>query len=178
MSLSPNPPRPRGRRRLALGAGATGLASLGLALGLTLPSSAAVQAGTLSPTPTTGTASPTPTPSTGTPAPTAGSTSQLYPFGKPPATPDYQVPPPPQDANLVPTYTTKTTTRIWGTDPYQEAVSVTQHEWPAVIPLNNPSENNNVPDRPWGAGWPGGISPPGSHRTERDSLPSLRSSHP
>jgi hypothetical protein len=28
------------------------------------------------------------------------------------------------------------------------------------------------------AGWPGGISPPGSHRTERDSLPSFRSSHP
>src|SRR6266849_5625960 len=27
------------------------------------------------------------------------------------------------------------------------------------------------------AGWPGGISPPGSHRTERESLPSLRSSH-
>jgi retron-type reverse transcriptase len=27
------------------------------------------------------------------------------------------------------------------------------------------------------AGWPGGISPPGSHRTERDSLPSFRSSH-
>src|SRR5712692_9592731 len=29
----------------------------------------------------------------------------------------------------------------------------------------------------YGAGWPGGISPPGSHRTERESLPSLRSSH-
>ena len=28
------------------------------------------------------------------------------------------------------------------------------------------------------AGSPGGISPPGSHRTERDSLPSFRSSHP
>src|SRR3954451_596672 len=27
-------------------------------------------------------------------------------------------------------------------------------------------------------GWPGGIAPPGSHGTERDSLPSLRSSHP
>ena len=27
------------------------------------------------------------------------------------------------------------------------------------------------------AGWPGGISPPGSHGTERESLPSLRSSH-
>jgi len=28
------------------------------------------------------------------------------------------------------------------------------------------------------AGSPGGISPPGSHRSERESLPSLRSSHP
>jgi hypothetical protein len=26
-------------------------------------------------------------------------------------------------------------------------------------------------------GWPGGLAPPGSHGTERDSLPSLRSSH-
>jgi len=26
-------------------------------------------------------------------------------------------------------------------------------------------------------GWPGGIAPPGSHGTERDGLPSLRSSH-
>jgi hypothetical protein len=34
-----------------------------------------------------------------------------------------------------------------------------------------------VRDDLWHAGWPGGISPPGSHRTERDSLPSLRSSH-
>jgi hypothetical protein len=152
VNLSPNPPRSPGRRRLALGAGATGLVSLGLALGLTLPSSAAVQAGSPSPTPTatTGTPSPTPTAATATPAASAGATSQLYPFGKPPAKPDYSVPPPPQDANLVPTYTTKTTTRIWGTNPYEEAVSVTQHEWPAVIPLNNPTENNNVPDRPWG----------------------------
>lgn len=47
------------------------------------------------------------------------------------------------------TYTTKTTTRIWGSDPFQEAVSVTQHEWPAVVPENDPTENNNVPDRPW-----------------------------
>jgi hypothetical protein len=27
-------------------------------------------------------------------------------------------------------------------------------------------------------GWPGGIAPPGSHRSQRDSLPSLGSSHP
>jgi hypothetical protein len=32
------------------------------------------------------------------------------------------------------------------------------------------------PDTPMD-GSPGGIAPPGSHRTERDSLPSLRSSH-
>ena len=29
-----------------------------------------------------------------------------------------------------------------------------------------------------GVGWPGGISPPGSPRTIRDSLPSYGSSHP
>ncbi|MDA8392727.1 MAG: hypothetical protein M0Z87_07985, partial [Actinomycetota bacterium] len=28
------------------------------------------------------------------------------------------------------------------------------------------------------AGWPGGIAPPGSHRSRRDSLPSSGSSHP
>src|SRR5207237_155659 len=46
--------------------------------------------------------------------------------------------------------TTKTTTRLYGANPYEEAVSVTQHIWPAVVPLNNPAENNNDPDRPWG----------------------------
>lgn len=141
------------RRRLILGASTATLASVGLTLGMTLPSSAAIQASP-SPSASASTSPATSTPATSTPSATptstTGSTSQLYPFGKPPAKPDYSVPPPPQDANLVPTYTTKTTTRIWGTDPYEEAVSVTQHEWPAVIPLNNPSENNNVPDRPWG----------------------------
>jgi len=29
-----------------------------------------------------------------------------------------------------------------------------------------------------GVGWPGGVSPPGSHGTVRDSLPSHGSSHP
>lgn len=40
---------------------------------------------------------------------------------------------------------------------------------PAGLPKRRPA--------PGPAGWPGGISPPGSHRTERESLPSLRSSH-
>ena len=73
----------------------------------------------------------------------------LYPFGVVCGR-DYNVPSPPESPSLVPTFTTKTTTRIWGTDPFQEAVSVTQHEWPAVIPENAPGETDNVPDRPWG----------------------------
>jgi hypothetical protein len=82
----------------------------------------------------------------------AGGTSnaQQYPFGAPSSTPDYSVPTPPGESSLVTTVGTKTTQRIYGADPYQEAVSVTQHIWPAALPLNAPNENNNVPDRPWG----------------------------
>jgi hypothetical protein len=139
--------RPPSRMRLPLGVSAAGLASLGLALGMAPSSSAAVQSGTT----TTGTAARTVRAVTAAARgnPDCGN-KNLYPFGCPPAKPGYRVPPPPQDASLVPTYTTKTTTRIWGTNPYQEAVSVTQHLWPAVIPENAPTENNNVPDRPWG----------------------------
>ena len=43
----------------------------------------------------------------------------------------------------------KTTTRIFGANPFQEAVSVTQHTWPAALPENAPGENDNDPDRPW-----------------------------
>ena len=76
--------------------------------------------------------------------------SQTYPFGAPSGTPDYAVPPPPGQPTLVPTYGTKTTQRLYGEDPFQEAVSVTQHVWPAALPENAPNENNNDPDRPWG----------------------------
>jgi hypothetical protein len=74
----------------------------------------------------------------------------FYPFGVPTGNGDFKVPPPPQEPTLIPTITTKTTTRLYGTDPFQEAVSVTQHVWPAVVSLANPAENNNDPDRPWG----------------------------
>jgi hypothetical protein len=74
---------------------------------------------------------------------------QQDPFGAP-GKPAFTVPPPPGESNLVTTIGTKTTQRIYGTNPYQEAVSVTQHIWPAALPLNAPNENNNVPDRPWG----------------------------
>jgi hypothetical protein len=76
--------------------------------------------------------------------------AQMDPFGAPPARPDYSVPPPPGQPTLVPTIGTKTTQRLYGANAFQEAVSVTQHVWPAALPENAPNENNNVPDRPWG----------------------------
>jgi hypothetical protein len=75
--------------------------------------------------------------------------AQQDPFGEPGPKPDYSVPQPPGQPTLVPTYGTKTTQRIYGADPYQEAVSVTQHIWPAAVPENAPGENDNDPDRPW-----------------------------
>lgn len=76
--------------------------------------------------------------------------SQADPFGAPSSKPDYSVPPPPEEPTLVPTIGTKTTQRLYGANPFQEAVSVTQHVWPAALPENAPNETNNDPDRPWG----------------------------
>src|SRR4051794_12009248 len=76
--------------------------------------------------------------------------SQTFPFGAPAGKPDYAVPTPPGQPTLVPTIGTKTTQRLYGADPFQEAVSVTQHVWPSALPENAPNENNNDPDRPWG----------------------------
>jgi hypothetical protein len=76
--------------------------------------------------------------------------AQMNPFGAPSAKPDYVVPPPPGQPTLVPTIGTKSTQRLYGANPFQEAVSVTQHVWPAALPENAPNENNNDPDRPWG----------------------------
>jgi hypothetical protein len=76
--------------------------------------------------------------------------AQTEPFGAPSNKPDYSVPQPPGQPTLVPTIGTKTTQRLYGADPFQEAVSVTQHVWPSALPENAPNENNNDPDRPWG----------------------------
>jgi hypothetical protein len=75
---------------------------------------------------------------------------QTHPFGATSDKPNYAVPPPPGQPTLVPTIGTKSTQRLYGANPFQEAVSVTQHVWPAVLSENLPTENNNVPDRPWG----------------------------
>ncbi|MDQ1396355.1 MAG: hypothetical protein QOG64_1614, partial [Acidimicrobiaceae bacterium] len=82
-------------------------------------------------------------------APSPSYDPNLYPFGPPTGNGDYKVPPPPEAPTLVPTIGTKTTQRLYGADPFQEAVSVTQHIWPAAVPENAPTENDNDPDRPW-----------------------------
>jgi hypothetical protein len=81
----------------------------------------------------------------------SGTTSgaERNPFGEPSGKPDYSVPQPPGQATLVPAFGTKTTQRLYGDDPFQEAVSITQHIWPAERAANAPGENDNDPDRPW-----------------------------
>ena len=56
------------------------------------------------------------------------------------------VPPPPGEPTLAPTIATRSTTRLYGTDPYQEAVSVTQHIWPAA--LSKTTDEQGGQDRP------------------------------
>jgi hypothetical protein len=75
---------------------------------------------------------------------------QTQPFGATSGKADYSVPPPPGQPTLVPTVGTKSTQRLWGANPFQEAVSVTQHVWTSALPENASNENNNDPDRPWG----------------------------
>jgi hypothetical protein len=143
--------------------GAAALAWLALGLGGVFSATGAsndttTAATTTAPT-TTGatTTAPTTTGATTTGATTTGATTttpgvdpNLFPFGQPTGGVAVKVPAPPTEPTLSPTYTTKTTTRIYGADPFEQAVSVTQHIWPAALPENAPNETNNVPDRPWG----------------------------
>jgi hypothetical protein len=93
----------------------------------------------------------TATTTTTTPAATSTASKQssadpnLYPFGAPSGGQAINVPSPPGDATLSPTIATKTTTRLYGATPFEQAVSITQHIWPAALPENAP---NLVPDRP------------------------------
>src|SRR5712691_4407575 len=91
------------------------------------------------------------TTTTTTPAATSTANKQssgdpnLYPFGAPSGGQAINVPSPPGAPTLSPTIATKTTTRLYGATPFEEAVAVTQHIWPAGLPENAP---NLVPDRP------------------------------
>jgi hypothetical protein len=132
------------RRRTLLAAGGTALA-VTAAVWL-VPTGGSAGA---APTPSSTSASSSSTTATSS-APAAGTPDpNRYPFGAPTGHGDFTVPPPPEEPTLVPTIATKTTTRLYGANPFEEAVSVTQHIWPAIVPLNAPTENNNDPDRPW-----------------------------
>jgi hypothetical protein len=127
--------------------GALALVWLALSLGGVFTASGASTATTTGASTTTGT---TPATTSTTNTQSGSADPNLYPFGAPSGGPTVMVPSPPEDPTLSPTIATKTTTRLYGANPFEEAVSITQHIWPAAIPENNPSENNNDPDRPWG----------------------------
>ena len=137
-------------------AGVLAVGIVALALGGVFSASAATGSTTTAATTTTSSSATGTTTTTSPSTTTTGSGSvnpndkNLYPFGYPQGGPAVNTPPPPGEPTLSAVYATKTTTRLYGTNPFEEAVSVTQHIWPAVVPLNDPTENNNVPDRPWG----------------------------
>jgi hypothetical protein len=65
------------------------------------------------------------------------------------ATSDFsQTPPPGQPSNTV--ADTEYSTRLFGNNPYEEAVAVTRHTYTATQPLTAPNEKNTAADRPWG----------------------------
>jgi hypothetical protein len=128
------------RPRTLLASGALLLA--GAAVWLTVPDgnagAAATKVAATTPSVTTTTAT--------TAAPAAGTSDpNLFPFGAPSGGPTVQVPSPPGAPTLAPTIATKTTTRLYGANPFEQAISITQHIWPAALPENAP---NLVPDRP------------------------------
>jgi hypothetical protein len=59
-----------------------------------------------------------------------------------------QTPPPGQPSATV--ADTEYSTRLFGNNPYEEAVAVTRHTYTATQPLTAPNEKNTAADRPWG----------------------------
>jgi hypothetical protein len=59
-----------------------------------------------------------------------------------------QTPPPGQPSATV--ADTEHSTRLYGNNPYEEAVAVTRHTYTASQPVTAPTEKNNAADRPWG----------------------------
>jgi hypothetical protein len=58
--------------------------------------------------------------------------------------------PPPPESPTLRVVDSKTTTRLYGEDPFQVAVAVTQHIYPGWRDPNAPGETDQVADRPWG----------------------------
>jgi hypothetical protein len=118
---------------------------IAVAAALGLGSVTAVSAAPSTPTPSTPTTTPS---STATTTASSGSKDpNLYPFGAPSGGVAVKVPPPPSEPTLSPTYATKTTTRIYGSNPFEEAVSVAQHIWTSALPENVPANAADNADR-------------------------------
>jgi len=124
--------------RLPAGAGVLAIVAA-LAVGGVFPASAA-------PTTTTTTASTTTTTTAASGSVNPNDKSR-YPFGYPQGGVAVGTPPPPGEPTLSPEYATKTTTRIYGSNPFEEAVSVAQHIWTSALPENVPANAANNADR-------------------------------
>jgi hypothetical protein len=124
--------------RLPAGAGVLAIVAA-LAVGGVYPASAA-------PTTTTTTASTTTTTTAASGSVNPNDKSR-YPFGYPQGGVAVGTPPPPGEPTLSPEYATKTTTRIYGSNPFEEAVSVAQHIWTSALPENVPANAANNADR-------------------------------
>src|SRR5882672_9022644 len=130
-----------GTSRVLAGTGVVGaLAVVWLALSLGGVFTASGATGTTTATTTTTTPA-----ATSTASKHSASDKNLYPFGAPSGGQAINVPSPPGASTLSPTIATKTTTRLYGANAFEEAVAVTQHIWPSGLPENAP---NLVPDRP------------------------------
>lgn len=130
-----------GRSRLVAGAGLVAVATV-VALAVSGVFSASAAAPTT--TTTASTASPGTTPAGGSVCPNDKS---RYPFGYPQGGVAVNAPPPPGEPTLSPEYATKTTTRIYGSNPFDEAVSVAQRIWTSALPENLPANADNNADR-------------------------------
>jgi hypothetical protein len=128
--------------RPLVGAGVLAVAIVvALALGGVFSASAAPPATT---TASTTTAASSTTTASGT---ANANDKSLYPFGAPQGGVAVNTPPPPSEPTLSPAYTTKTTTRIYGANPFEEAVSVAQHIWTSALPANPPGGPDDPADR-------------------------------
>jgi len=75
------------------------------------------------------------------------SDTNLYPFGVPTGNGDFTVPPPPEEPTLVPTIGRRRRS-LYGANPFEEAVSITQHIWPAAVAENGPTRTTTIRP-PW-----------------------------
>jgi hypothetical protein len=125
--------------RLPAGAGVLAIVAA-LAVGGVFPASAA-------PTTTTTTTASSTTTTTAASGSVNPNDKSRYPFGYPQGGVAVGTPPPPGEPTLSPEYATKTTTRIYGSNPFEEAVSVAQHIWTSALPENVPANAANNADR-------------------------------